>query len=55
MSVQDISVTIANAREKAQALDRDDSLAFTRGEFNIPTKNQIASTQLPDAGMISTL
>ncbi|KAK4146148.1 pyridoxal phosphate-dependent transferase [Dichotomopilus funicola] len=48
MSVQGISVTIANAREKARALDKDDSLAFTRGEFNIPTRSQIASTQLLD-------
>ncbi|KAK4152858.1 pyridoxal phosphate-dependent transferase [Chaetomidium leptoderma] len=43
------SAAIADARERAQALDRDDSLAFTRSEFNIPTKAQIASTRLSDS------
>ncbi|KAK4241882.1 pyridoxal phosphate-dependent transferase [Achaetomium macrosporum] len=40
---------VANARERARELDRDDELAFTRSEFNIPTKAQIASTRLPDS------
>ncbi|KAL2260279.1 hypothetical protein VTK26DRAFT_5750 [Humicola hyalothermophila] len=38
----------ADAKERARALDRDDALAFTRNEFNIPTKAQIASTRLPN-------
>ncbi|KAK3900877.1 pyridoxal phosphate-dependent transferase [Staphylotrichum tortipilum] len=42
---------IAAARERAQALDRDDPLAFTRGEFTIPTKAQIASSHLPDSAV----
>lgn len=42
--------TTAAARERARALDREDPLAFTRNEFNIPTKAQIASTRLPDPG-----
>jgi kynureninase len=40
-----------DARERARALDRDDPLSFTRSEFNIPTKAQIASTRLPDSGV----
>jgi kynureninase len=44
------AASIAAARERAQGLDREDPLAFTRSEFNIPTKAQIASTRLPDPG-----
>ncbi|KAL2017881.1 hypothetical protein VTK56DRAFT_1585 [Thermocarpiscus australiensis] len=40
---------IASARERARELDRDDPLAFTRSEFNIPSRTQIASTRLPDS------
>lgn len=39
---------MASATERAQTLDRDDPLASTRSEFNIPTPAQIASTRLPD-------
>lgn len=42
---------LADARERARALDRDDALAFTRSEFNIPSKSQIASTRLPNSGV----
>lgn len=52
-SHNNISAAIADAQAKAQALDGDDSLAFTRSEFNIPTKTQIASTRLPDSGGIT--
>ncbi|KAK3295801.1 pyridoxal phosphate-dependent transferase [Chaetomium fimeti] len=48
-SQNNISSAIADAQERARALDRDDPLAFTRNEFNIPTKSQIASTRLPDS------
>ncbi|KAK1827223.1 pyridoxal phosphate-dependent transferase [Podospora conica] len=37
-----------NMMEKAKQLDRDDPLAFTRAEFRIPTKAEIASTRLAD-------
>ncbi|KAJ4304276.1 Kynureninase (L-kynurenine hydrolase) [Collariella sp. IMI 366227] len=40
---------LTEARQRARALDQDDPLAFTRSEFNIPTKAQIASTRLPDS------
>ncbi|KAL2134042.1 hypothetical protein VTI74DRAFT_1153 [Chaetomium olivicolor] len=43
---------VADARHKARALDQDDPLAFTRSEFNIPTKAQIASTRLPDSATV---
>ena len=52
-SQNNISSVIADAQAKAQELDRDDPLAFTRNEFNIPTKTQIASTRLPDSGGIT--
>lgn len=42
------SPVVGDARERARQLDRDDELDFTRGEFNIPTKTQIASTRLPE-------
>ncbi|KAH6636403.1 pyridoxal phosphate-dependent transferase [Chaetomium tenue] len=48
------SSAIADAQAKAQVLDRDDPLAFTRSEFNIPTKTQIASTRLPDSATTET-
>ncbi|KAH6849863.1 pyridoxal phosphate-dependent transferase [Chaetomium sp. MPI-CAGE-AT-0009] len=48
-SQNNTSAAIADAQERARALDRDDPLAFTRSEFNIPTKAQIASTRLPDS------
>jgi kynureninase len=35
-------------RERARELDSNDPLAFTRSEFNIPTKAEIASTRLSD-------
>ncbi|KAK4192054.1 pyridoxal phosphate-dependent transferase [Podospora australis] len=44
-----VSSALADARESARQLDRDDELAFTRPEFNIPTKSQIASTRLPES------
>ncbi|KAK4165366.1 pyridoxal phosphate-dependent transferase [Cladorrhinum sp. PSN259] len=47
------SVT-SDAIERAAQLDKDDVLAFTRSEFNIPTKAQIASTRLPDSSTAST-
>lgn len=37
-----------NIEDRARELDKDDSLAFTRREFNIPTKADIASTRLAD-------
>ncbi|KAK0738461.1 pyridoxal phosphate-dependent transferase [Schizothecium vesticola] len=37
-----------NMAERAKQLDRDDPLAFTRAEFRIPTKAEIASTCLAD-------
>lgn len=37
-----------NMAERAQQLDRDDPLAFTRAEFRIPTKAEIASTRLAE-------
>ena len=45
------AAAIAAARDRARALDREDQLAFTRSEFNIPTKAQIASTRLTDSGV----
>ncbi|AEO57858.1 hypothetical protein MYCTH_2304561 [Thermothelomyces thermophilus ATCC 42464] len=50
----DATSAMAAARERARALDRDDPLAFTRSEFNIPTKTQIASTRLPDLATTET-
>ncbi|KAK4106354.1 kynureninase [Parathielavia hyrcaniae] len=47
MSSSEVSAA-TGARERAQTLDREDALAFTRSEFNIPAVNQIASTRLPD-------
>ncbi|KAL1838091.1 hypothetical protein VTJ49DRAFT_3083 [Mycothermus thermophilus] len=38
---------LLDAKTRAEALDRDDPLAFTQNEFNIPSKAQIASTRLP--------
>ncbi|GAB1320373.1 Kynureninase (L-kynurenine hydrolase) [Madurella fahalii] len=40
---------VADARQRARELDREDPLAFTRCEFNIPTRSQIASTRLVDS------
>ncbi|KAK4232076.1 pyridoxal phosphate-dependent transferase [Podospora fimiseda] len=40
------SVT-SEAIQRAAQLDKDDVLAFTRSEFNIPSRAQIASTRLP--------
>ncbi|KAK3333620.1 pyridoxal phosphate-dependent transferase [Cercophora scortea] len=42
------SIAVAEAREQAKALDREDPLAFTRAEFNVPTTAQIASTRLAE-------
>ncbi|KAK3938366.1 Kynureninase 2 [Diplogelasinospora grovesii] len=42
------SNSIPDVRGRAKALDRDDPLSFTRSEFNIPTRAQIASTRLAD-------
>jgi len=34
--------------DRARQLDKNDPLAFTRDEFNIPTKSEIASARLVD-------
>lgn len=39
-------MSFEKSRDRARAQDRDDPLSFTRAEFNIPTKAQIASTRL---------
>lgn len=39
-------MSLSARREQAQGLDKDDPLAWTRSEFNIPTKAEIASAQL---------
>ncbi|KAK3368154.1 kynureninase 1 [Podospora didyma] len=41
------SLATDNAIGRAQELDKNDAIAFTRSEFNIPTTAQIASTRLP--------
>ncbi|KAK3379757.1 kynureninase 1 [Lasiosphaeria ovina] len=41
---------MVDARQRARALDQSDALASTRGEFNIPTRAQIASSRLSDPG-----
>ncbi|KAK4137238.1 kynureninase [Trichocladium antarcticum] len=46
---------VADPRERARALDQDDPLAFTRSEFNIPTRAQLASTRLPDSACLDTV
>jgi hypothetical protein len=38
--------SLASARQQAQELDQQDQFDFTRHEFNIPTKSQIASSHL---------
>ncbi|KAK3990210.1 pyridoxal phosphate-dependent transferase [Cladorrhinum sp. PSN332] len=45
---------ISEAIQRAAQLDKDDVLAFTRSEFNIPTRAQIASTRLPDSSASTT-
>lgn len=44
---------MVDARQRARALDQSDALASTRGEFNIPTRAQIASSRLSDPGPAS--
>ncbi|KAK4115279.1 kynureninase [Canariomyces notabilis] len=44
---------VADVKQRARELDRDDPLAFTRNEFYIPTRSQIASTRLADSDSIA--
>ncbi|KAK1781635.1 pyridoxal phosphate-dependent transferase [Copromyces sp. CBS 386.78] len=43
------TTAVQDARKQAEALDNEDDIAFTRDEFNIPTKAQIASSRLADS------